>query len=274
MTELVCFDLGRAAYEAAVDIQRHLVAALQAEATGRAYLLLVEHDPPVITLGRRGRMEHVLVSRARLAAKGIELHAARRGGDVTYHGPGQLVAYPIVRLSSPHRTVRDYVRGLEETVIRLLERIGLEGRRRPGYPGVWAGPEKVAAIGVAVSRWVAYHGLALNVSADLAGFDLIVPCGIRDGGVTSLSRLLGRPIPMERVKQWMLRSMREVFAFDTVRRVAAERIMPTSTARTGLGTEQWRAYKKIRKSPTRAGVCRLGCADASRQGRTWARCEA
>ena len=215
-------DLGRIAYDPALALQRRLVERVRAAPRGPSYLLLLEHDPPVVTLGRRGRDEHLLVDRARLAEEGIEVHESQRGGDVTFHGPGQLVAYPIVRLDPRRRTVHDYVWRLEESLIRLLAGFGLEGRRREGYTGVWAGEEKVAAIGVAVQRWVAFHGLALNVGSDLSGFDRIVPCGIRGPGVTSLSRLLGREAPMTEAKRALLEAFSQVFAFEEPREAAPE----------------------------------------------------
>lgn len=215
---LTYFDLGRVSYREALDIQERLLREVQAGDGDRAYLLFVEHDPPVITLGRRGTMDNVLVSPERLRASGVEIVESSRGGDVTYHGPGQLVAYPIIRLGREHRTVHGHVRNLEESVLRVLDALGLAGQRRKDFTGVWVGDEKVAAIGVAVRQWVAYHGLALNVSADLSGFDLIVPCGLADAGVTSLSKLTGSEIPMSRAKDLLLKAMCEVFGFDETSR--------------------------------------------------------
>ena len=137
---------------------------------------------------------HVLASRDRLRREGIEVHESSRGGDVTYHGPGQIVGYPILRLDLHGRDIHRYLRDLEEVLIRAAGAVRHRGRREEGRTGVWVGREKVAAIGVAVRRWVTYHGFALNVAPNLAHFGLIVPCGIRDTGVTSLARLLGRPV--------------------------------------------------------------------------------
>ena len=218
MPDLTYFDLGRVSYREALDIQERLLREVQAGDGDRAYLLFVEHDPPVITLGRRGTMNNVLISPERLEADGVEIVESSRGGDVTYHGPGQLVAYPIIRLGREHRTVHGHVRNLEESVLRVLDELELTGRRRKGFTGVWVGDEKVTAIGVAVRQWVAYHGLALNVSADLSGFDLIVPCGLADAGVTSLSKLTGSEIPMSRAKDLLLKAMCEVFGFDETSR--------------------------------------------------------
>jgi lipoyl(octanoyl) transferase len=154
-------------------------------------VLLLEHDP-VITLGRRAQQQHIVMSRDMLEARGVEVHETGRGGDVTYHGPGQLVAYPIVDLSPDRRDVGRYVWTLEETMIRVCRDHGIEGHRIEGLNGTWVGRDKIGAVGVRISRWVTMHGLALNVSTDLSAFDAIVPCGIRDHGVTSLDRLTGQ----------------------------------------------------------------------------------
>ena len=217
MAELVTLDLGRAAYEPTLRLQERLRDDVKAAADERAYLILVEHDPPVITLGRGARAAHVTASRRRLAREGVEVHESARGGDVTYHGPGQLVGYPILRLDLHGRDVRRYLRDLEEVLIRVLARLGVEGTRAEGLTGVWVGPEKVAAIGVAISRWVTWHGVAINVNTNLDHFGLIVPCGIPGRGVTSLSRLLGRPITVAEVTPLLVEYVVEVFGFSGAR---------------------------------------------------------
>jgi lipoyl(octanoyl) transferase len=181
--------LGLIAYADALTLQRSLVVERQA---GRVddLLLLVEH-PAVLTLGVRGdggRM-HVLATDDALAARGVEVFEAGRGGDVTYHGPGQVVGYPIIDLNPDRRDVHRYVRDLEEVLIRVADDFGVMAERVSGLTGVWVGQEKLAAIGVRISRWVTSHGFALNVTTDLDDFNLIVPCGIADRGVTSLARL-------------------------------------------------------------------------------------
>ncbi len=158
-------------------------------------LILCQH-PPVITLGRNARRENLLLPEEELARRGVEVHASNRGGDVTFHGPGQLVGYPIIDLSGWRKDVVTYVRALEEVLIRTACEFGIEAGRKAApqqkrqfYTGVWVGEEKLAAIGVHISRWVTSHGFALNVTTDVSYFDLIVPCGIADKGVTSLERL-------------------------------------------------------------------------------------
>ncbi len=216
MSKLIYSDLGRESYESALQIQRRLLEEVKAGDNDQAYLLLLEHDPPVITLGRNAGSEHILASQEQLSREGIEVRQSARGGDVTYHGPGQLVGYPIMRLARRGRTVRRYVHDLEEVIIRLLGRFGLSARRREGLTGVWVGDEKIAAIGVAVSRWVAWHGFSLNVSTDLSHFDFIVPCGLDGCKVTSMAKLLAGEVSIREVKQPLIECMAEVFGFDVV----------------------------------------------------------
>lgn len=165
---------------------------------GPDMLLLLEH-PPVVTLGRGARPEHLLVSREEFERRGIALETTERGGAVTYHGPGQLVVYPIVHLLQWGLDLHGYLRLLEEAAIRTLADYGIPGRRSPLQAGVWVGEEKIASIGVHVRRWVTAHGLALNVDMDLGPFQLIQPCGLTDCAMTSLARLLGRAVPVREV---------------------------------------------------------------------------
>ncbi len=203
------------AYGPALELQHERVRQVQASEGGRAFLLLVEHDPPVITTGRRPCAQHVLASPEQLARAGIEVHATRRGGDVTYHGPGQLVGYPILRLAAIGRGVRAYVHDLEEALIRALGRLGVSAGRAEGMTGVWVGGRKIAAIGVAVSRGVTSHGFALNVAPDLSHFGLIVPCGLTGMGVTSLCECLGRQVTVEEVKPVVIDAVKEALGFET-----------------------------------------------------------
>ena len=191
-TETWLVPLGLIPYEQAEALQ---LAALHARAQGRVpdTLLLLEH-PPVITLGRAARSSHVLAPEAELARRGIELREAARGGDVTLHAPGQLVGYPIMDLRERGRDVHRYLQDLEEVLIRALSGWGIGAGRIAGATGAWVAEKKVAAIGVGVKRWIAWHGFALNVNNDLALFDLIIPCGLANRGVTSVTQLLGRRV--------------------------------------------------------------------------------
>jgi lipoyl(octanoyl) transferase len=225
--------LGRVPYRAAVALQEELRQGLRDEAIGRAaasrqgkvqgqggphcqrteHLLLLEH-PHVYTLGRNASAGDVLASAEWLERQGIEVVESDRGGQVTYHGPGQLVGYPILDLSPDRRDVRRYVRDLEEVLIRTLAGYGIDAEVRPGAAliGVWAGGEKIAAIGVHLSRWITTHGFALNVATDLSLYGGIVPCGLRQEKVTSMARLLGAAPPLAEVAQRLAGHFGEVFA--------------------------------------------------------------
>jgi lipoyl(octanoyl) transferase len=199
-------------YAEGLQIQELLVAERQA---GRIIdvLLMLEHDP-VFTMGRNARAENVLVSAEALRERGFEIFETGRGGDVTYHGPGQVVGYPILELPADRRDVHRYVRDLEDVMIRACADYGITAARIAGKTGAWVGHEKVGAIGVRIARWVTSHGFALNVSNDLDPFALIVPCGIRDHGVTSLSRLLGRDVPPDEVAVGLSRHVADVFDLE------------------------------------------------------------
>jgi len=214
-------DLGRLDYREAWDVQRAVHAAVAAGERAPT-LLLVEHDP-VITFGRKGGRDHLRVPERELRARGFALYDIERGGDVTYHGPGQLVGYPIFPVG---RRVRDYLRSLEAALVRVLAAYGVEGVGSPGYAGVWVGDEKVVAIGVAVQRNVSFHGFAMNVHTDLSHFDTIVPCGIADRGVTSLSRLVGRHVPLDEVRPRVVAAFRAEFGAGEAAAAAADRDAP------------------------------------------------
>ncbi len=204
--------LGRVEYDHAWAIQRELVASRQA---GHApdTLLLLEH-PPVITLGRSGETAHLLGSEAELERRGVALVETDRGGDITFHGPGQIVGYAIVDLAPRGRDLHRYLRDLESVLIRALAEFGIVAGRVEGLTGVWVGDAKVAAIGIRVARWVTHHGFALNVDTDLSYFDLIVPCGIADRRVTSMKALLGDAIDREDVENALARAFESVFGSD------------------------------------------------------------
>jgi lipoyl(octanoyl) transferase len=215
--EKICWEvrLGLIAYELAYDLQQKLVQARKEDAIPDV-LLLCEH-PHVITLGRNGRAGHLLASNHLLAQMNVEFHAADRGGDITYHGPGQIVGYPILDLAKHRRDVRWYVNQLEEVMIRATADFGLRAKRVEGQHGVWidtgapATEEKLGALGVHLSRWVTSHGFAYNVSTDLRYFDLIVPCGIAGKRATSLERALGRHLDAEEVRRNFILHFGEVF---------------------------------------------------------------
>ena len=181
--------MGRIAYGPMLALQEARHAAV-ADGSGPETLVLLEHEP-VVTLGKNAGAEHVLASRAQLAARGIELFATSRGGDVTYHGPGQLVGYPILALGPGEQDIKRYVWRLEEILIRTVADFGVRAARVEGLRGLWVGNAKIGAIGVRIARWTTLHGFALNVSVSLDGFALIVPCGLHGKGVTSLARELG-----------------------------------------------------------------------------------
>jgi len=206
--------LGRVGYEEALALQRALVEDRRADRIPDQ-LLVLEH-PPVITLGVKVRQsrEHVLATDDDLRQRGIALFEAGRGGDVTYHGPGQLVGYPILDLKPDRMDAHKYVRDLEDALIGVCADFGLSATRKSGLTGVWVGEEKVAAIGVRLSRWVTSHGFALNVATDLEHFGLIVPCGISDRGVTSLERLLGTAPTMDGVEDRVVHHICRVFDRD------------------------------------------------------------
>ena len=203
--------LGLVPYGTALELQQELVAERQA---GRVpdTLLLLEH-PHVVTLGASARQQltHVLASPRELADRGVELHEAPRGGDVTYHGPGQLVGYPILDLRPDRCDVHRYVRDLESVLIATARGFGVAAGRCAGLTGVWVGNDKLAAIGVRLSRWVTSHGFALNVATNLGYFGLITPCGIRGRGVTSLTVLAGRPVSVAEVEPLLVREFGAVF---------------------------------------------------------------
>jgi lipoyl(octanoyl) transferase len=209
-------DLGLIGYAQAWALQKRLVAARKTGAI-EDVLLLCEH-PHVITQGRNGKPENLLVSDHVLQQKGVEFHATDRGGDLTYHGPGQIVGYPILNLAAIRRDVVWYVRMLEEAMIRATAEFGIAAARVPGKTGIWVGAaateEKLAAIGVHLSRWVTSHGFAYNVSTDLRFFDLIVPCGIADRKPTSLEKLLGRSAKRDEVAPSIVKYFGEVFGLE------------------------------------------------------------
>ncbi len=230
-------DLGRIAYDAAWDYQEQLMqanlrikaaryenpdAALPDGAVTQNHLLFCEH-PHVYTLGKSGHIENLLVNDARLKELGVSFFKTNRGGDITYHGPGQVVGYPILDLEYFGTDLGKYMRHLEEVIINMLAQYGITGGRLPGSTGVWLDADikgrarKICAMGVRCSRWVTMHGLALNVNTDLTYFDHIVPCGITDKTVTSMQRELGREVDVEEVKDILWHEFGKVFEAEMVR---------------------------------------------------------
>lgn len=202
--------LGLTEYTEAYHLQRRLVCQRLEDQVSDT-LLLLEH-PPTITVGKSGKIENLLVSPEQLAREGISLFFTDRGGDVTYHGPGQLVAYPIIDLRNRGKDIHKYVRDLEEVIIRALSDFSITGHRDTAYVGVWVGVEKIAAIGISIKRWITMHGFALNVRPNLEHFSLINPCGILDRRVTSISKVLSQDVKMEAVIEKVIYYFSQVFA--------------------------------------------------------------
>ncbi len=225
LPELHWTDLGRQPYRSSWALQRALVEEHKA-GRGCDRLLLVEHDP-VLTLGRRADPEHVLIDAGERARRGIELIAVERGGDVTWHGPGQLVAYPILDLRGFRRDVRWYSGALSEAVVRCLDRFGIAAEAREGpETGVWVRQDrdwcKIAALGVRIERWISYHGIALNIAPDLSAYDMIVPCGLAGARSTSVVDLLGRPVEWTRVRAGLVEAFGQVLDRRMVESPASE----------------------------------------------------
>lgn len=211
MREVEVRRLGTVPYQEALELQRALVEERRAELVPDL-LLLLEH-PPVITLGVKGDggRANIVATGDRLAELGIEISETGRGGDVTYHGPGQVVGYPILDLRPDRCDVHRYVRDVEEVMIRACADYGLTAGRVKGLTGTWIGPDKIGAIGVRMSRWITSHGFAFNVNTNMEHFSLIVPCGISTGGVTSLQRATGRAVPLAEVEDRLVRHFCDVF---------------------------------------------------------------
>ncbi|MFB1478956.1 lipoyl(octanoyl) transferase LipB [Corallococcus sp. RDP092CA] len=254
MNTLTVFRLGRVEYEDGLKLMHLFGEARLQERIGDA-LLLLEH-PPVLTLGRAAKRENITATDARLAQEGVEVFDTNRGGDVTYHGPGQVVGYPILLLPPERRDVRRYVRDVERGLIQTLAAFGLTAGAIPKWPGVWLGQEgspdarKIGAIGVHLSRWLTTHGFALNVNTNLEHFQLIVPCGIREAGVTSMQRELGHPVSVPDVEEVLARELTQVF---DARRVDGAVDLRTVSVAVVHGRGPEARVLLLRRTPERGG---------------------
>lgn len=206
------YDLGIIEYEKSLQLQNNLVSARIAGEIPDTMLFL--QHPPVLTIGLSGKEEDIIASRDLLNDEGVSVFRTDRGGCVTYHGPGQLVGYLIFDLQTKGKDIHQFVRNIEEVIIRTLAAFSIPAHADPQYPGVWVGQDKICALGIRVSRWVTKHGFALNVNTDPRHFNLIIPCGITDRQVTSMSQLLGHDIALEDVTSCLLEQCAEVFKID------------------------------------------------------------
>ena len=213
--ELWVVRLGRMGYEECLELQREVARQRISGAIRNDVLLLVEH-PPVVTLGRSSKQKNLVSTPAYLASRGVELFEVERGGDVTFHGPGQLVGYPIFDLKRHRQDLHWYLRSVEEALIRTLSGYGIPGERSTGYTGVWTRGRKIASIGVHARDWVTWHGFALNVTTDLSYFDLIVPCGIVGVEMTSIEKEAGVAVDLDAVSETAAREFATVFDLSTV----------------------------------------------------------
>src|SRR5688572_15764032 len=211
--QLLITQLGTVPYAIALELQRDLARRRIAGEIDEDVLLLLEH-PPVVTLGRTAKQGHLTASPERLRARGVEVYEVERGGDVTFHGPGQLVGYPIFDLKRHRRDLHWYLRQVEEALIVALAHTGIDAERNTGYTGVWTRGRKIASIGVHARDWVTWHGFALNVRTDLSFFDLIVPCGIPQVQMTSVTRELDRDVAMDEVCTVVTQAFCQVFGLE------------------------------------------------------------
>jgi len=202
-------DLGFADYKDVWDLQKETHLKKQ-QGSADDILYTVEHNN-VYTLGKTGSRDHILINDEEMKAKGISYYEIDRGGDITYHGPGQLVAYPILDLNNYYKDTHRYLRDLEQTVILTLKELGIEAHREEEFTGVWVGEEKICAIGIKVSRWITMHGIAFNINTDLSYFDKIIPCGIFHKGVTSIEKITGKKADMAEIKKMYVNNFLKTF---------------------------------------------------------------
>ncbi len=212
MKQLLVVDLGRTKYADAWELQRRIFSARLEKRIGDI-LLFTEHEP-VFTLGKGADENHLLANESELNENKIDMFRIDRGGDVTFHGPGQIVGYPIIDLNQHYLDIHRYLREIEEVIIRSLDEYGIAAGREKEFTGVWVKGEKIGALGVKVSRWITMHGFALNVNTDLSFFDRIIPCGIFHKGVTSLQQILGRNIDLHDVREKLVKHFATLFSFE------------------------------------------------------------
>jgi len=222
VAELRAWWLGRVPYQEALSLQGRLQREVLTRRGHPGYLLLLEH-PPVITAGRSSDLAELRVSPSELARLGVEFVTSNRGGRLTYHGPGQLVGYPVIDLKAYRCDVHGYMRRLEEVLIRVLARLGVEAERHDGHTGVWVGERKIASIGVAIRRWVTMHGFALNVAPEMGHFGLIQPCGLTPDTMVSLADLLGCVPELDRLARWVAETFAEAFGLEPGQMLFEER---------------------------------------------------
>ena len=221
-------DLGLADYKSAWDLQKKIHLYKQ-QNKSEDILITLQHQP-VYTLGKSGDRNHILISDDEMKSRGISYYEIDRGGDITYHGPGQLVVYPIFDLSNHYKDTHRFLRDLEETVIQTLSEYNIEGYREEEFTGVWVDDKKICAIGIKVSKWITMHGLAFNINNDLSYFDKIIPCGIFHKGVTSLSEIKGKQIDMEELSRILLSKFTIIFNLSSIKTIEPEEL----SALTGL----------------------------------------
>lgn len=218
--KLLHLDLGKADYDEVWELQKKIHQAKQTGFTDDV-LITVEHEP-VYTLGKTGSRDHILISDDQMKAKGIRYYEIDRGGDITYHGPGQLVVYPILDLNNYYKDTHRYLRDLEEVVIVTLKELNIDSHREEEFTGVWAGEEKICAIGIKVSRWITMHGIAFNINTDLSYFDKIIPCGIFHKGVTSIEKILGKEFDLQIIQDIFLKNFIKVFKIESAEKITAD----------------------------------------------------
>jgi lipoyl(octanoyl) transferase len=222
MDSLSVVNLGRSEYKSCWDLQQRIFERRSADLVSDT-LVLTEHDH-VYTIGRTGKSDHLLAGEQELRQKGIALYCNDRGGDITYHGPGQLVGYPILDLRKYYLDLHRYLRDIEEVIIRTLATFAVKGNRIAGHTGVWVGQEKICAIGIKTSRWITMHGFALNVNTDMSFFERIIPCGIFEKGVTSLQELSGATVDLQEIALRIGREFGTVFG-KKIRNIPAEEFL-------------------------------------------------